>query len=84
MGENWQNIDGMKNNIISATSVSFANFPVERDWGTQLPLLPYEIIYPPIYMTHRSWGELKMQDLKMTDQMSGHENAGPEHEGPNK
>jgi len=25
-----------------------------------------------------------MQDLKMKDQMSGHENAGPEVEGPQK
>jgi len=28
-------------------------------------------------------GGLKMQDLKMTDQMSEHENEGPANEGPN-
>ena len=29
-------------------------------------------------------GALKMQDLKMQDQMSGHENAEPENEGPSR
>ena len=28
--------------------------------------------------------DMKMQDLKITDQMSGHENAAPEYKGPQK
>ena len=28
--------------------------------------------------------DMKMQNLKMTDQMSGHKNAGPENEEPQK